>query len=136
MAVFADTGYWLALWRPRDPLHAKAVATGERLGSIPVVTTQLVLTEALNGMTDMGQYHRGLVARAVRDLENDPSVEVVPQTDTQFQAAVERYAARADQRWSLTDCASFIVMEERGITDALAHDRDFEQAGFVALLRE
>jgi predicted nucleic acid-binding protein len=28
-----------------------------------------------------------------------------------------------------------MVMEERGITDALAHDRDFEQAGFTALLR-
>ena len=26
-------------------------------------------------------------------------------------------------------------MEERGITEALAYDRDFEQAGFTALLR-
>ena len=40
-----------------------------------------------------------------------------------------------DQHWSLTDCASFIVMEERGISEALAYDRDFEQAGFTALLR-
>ena len=39
------------------------------------------------------------------------------------------------RRWSLTDCASFLVMEERGITEALAYDRDFEQAGFVSLLR-
>ena len=27
-------------------------------------------------------------------------------------------------------------MEERGIGEALAHDRDFEQAGFSALLRD
>ena len=27
-------------------------------------------------------------------------------------------------------------MEERTITEALAYDRDFEQAGFTALLRE
>ena len=59
----------------------------------------------------------------------------MPQTAAQFRVAVERYAERPDQTWSLTDCASFIVMEERGITDALAHDRDFEQAGFTALLR-
>ncbi len=26
-------------------------------------------------------------------------------------------------------------MEERNLTEALAYDRDFEQAGFVALLR-
>ena len=30
---------------------------------------------------------------------------------------------------------SFVVMRERGITEALAYDRDFEQAGFTALLR-
>ena len=72
----------------------------------------------------------------VRELENNPNVEIVAQTDMQFRAAVERYASRGDQRWSLTDCASFLVMEERDITEALAYDRDFEQAGFIALLRE
>ena len=63
----------------------------------------------------------------VRELEQDPDVEIVPQTDAQFQAAVERYGGRPDQRWSLTDCSSFLVMEERNITEALAYDRDFEQ---------
>jgi predicted nucleic acid-binding protein len=29
--------------------------------------------------------------------------------------------------------ASFILMEERGITEALTTDRHFEQAGFVRL---
>ncbi len=57
-------------------------------------------------------------------------------SDTQFRAAVEHYAARPDQRWSLTDCASFLVMEERGIAEAPAYDWDFEQAGFTAVLRE
>ena len=55
--------------------------------------------------------------------------------DAQFQAAVEHYADGPDQTWSLTDCASFLVMEERSISEALAYDRDFEQAGFTALLR-
>ena len=36
----------------------------------------------------------------------------------------------------LTDRISFVVMEERGITDALAYDQHFVQAGFRALLRE
>jgi len=42
--------------------------------------------------------------------------------------------ARNDKDWSLTDCISFIVMEEHGITEALTGDRHFEQAGFRALL--
>ncbi len=68
-------------------------------------------------------------------MEDNPDVEIVPQTDAQFRSAVERYAARPDQTWGLADCASFLLMEERSITEALTHDRDFEQAGFTALLR-
>ncbi len=135
-AVFADSGYWIALWRPRDALHEKAMIVAEGLGEIGVVTTQLVLTEALNAMAGAGEFHRRWAVRMVRQLAHHPNVEVVPQSDTQFRAAVRRYAARSDQTWSLTDCASFLVMEEHNITEALAYDRDFEQAGFVALLRE
>ena len=134
--VFADSGYWIALWNPRDALHRRSMAAADALGTSDVVTTQLVLVEALNSMAGKPEYRRTFAARMVHDLEDDPSVEIVPQTDTQFRAAVIRYASRPDQSWSLTDCASFLVMEERNITDALAFDRDFEQAGFRALLRE
>ncbi|MFV9677847.1 MAG: hypothetical protein ACNYVW_09390 [Methanosarcinales archaeon] len=41
-----------------------------------------------------------------------------------------------DQEWGLTDCISFIVMGNPGLTDALTADEHFEQAGFRALLRE
>ena len=45
------------------------------------------------------------------------------------------FADRPDKQWSLTDCISFVVMEDRGMQDALSADRDFEEAGFRALLR-
>ncbi len=135
-AVFADSGYWIALWNPRDTLHRRAMAVTDALGTSAVVTTQLVLTEALDAMAGMGEFRRRFAARMVQALEDNPAVEIVPQTDFQFRTAVERYTSRSDQRWGLTDCASFLVMEERGLTQALAYDRDFEQAGFIALLRE
>ena len=71
-------------------------------------------------------------------MYNNSSIEIIEQSGIQlaFYAAVERYSQRLDQRWSVTDCASFLIMEERGITEALAHDRDFVQAGFRPLLRE
>ena len=133
--VFADAGYWIALWNPRDVLHRQAMAFADALESSDIVTTQLVLVEALNSMAGQREFRRAFAAQMVQELETNPDVEIVPQTDAQFRAAVERYAARRDQRWSLTDCASFLVMEERNITEALAYDRDFEQAGFIALLR-
>ena len=134
--LFADSGYWVALLYSRDQHHAKAAAVAVGLGKVSIVTTQMVLTEAFNAMARTGEGGRDHVTQLLEDIENDPDVDVVPQTDAQFRAAVERFAARSDQRWSLTDCASFLVMEERNISEALAYDRDFEQAGFVALLRK
>ena len=34
-----------------------------------------------------------------------------------------------------TDCLSFVVMRDEGISQALTGDRNFEQAGFTALLK-
>ena len=96
----------------------------------------MVLVEATNHVSGQGTQLRSLVVDMVRELESRADVEIITQSDAQFDAAMERYANRADQRWSLTDCASFLVMEERGITEALAYDRDFEQAGFTAVLRD
>ena len=78
-AVFADSGYWIALWRPRDALHEKAMSVAESLGEIAVVTTQLVLTEALNAMAGAGEFHRRVAVRMVRQLTDHPNVEIVPQ---------------------------------------------------------
>ena len=112
--LFADSGYWIALLYSGDQLHQLARAVAERLGSTPIVTTQMVLVEALNNLSGRGGYLRGLAAQMIQDLAARPNVEIILQTDDQFRAAVERYAARNDQSWSLTDCASFLVMEERG----------------------
>lgn len=133
--VFADAGYFIANLDDSDPLHERAEAVVAGLELFRIVTTQMVITEVFNYVSRGGEYLRNLAVRMARELEDNPNVEIIPQTDAQFKAAVERYASRGDQRWSLTDCASFLVMEERNITEALAYDRDFEQAGFVALLR-
>jgi predicted nucleic acid-binding protein len=39
-----------------------------------------------------------------------------------------------DKEWGLTDCISFLVMQDRAMTDALTTAQHFQQAGFRALL--
>jgi predicted nucleic acid-binding protein len=87
-------------------------------------------------LSKYGATNRRLAVDTIRQLISDPNVEIVPQTSQQFMAAMDRYGDRLDQRWSVTDCASFLIMERRDIQEALAHDRDFVAAGFAALLRD
>jgi predicted nucleic acid-binding protein len=47
----------------------------------------------------------------------------------------EFYAMRFNKVWSITDCISFVVMTERGLTEAPIGDNRFEQLGFRASLR-
>lgn len=56
--VFADTGYWIALFNPRDQLHAKAVTASQVLQGRQIVTSQMVLTEFLNHYAALGQPFR------------------------------------------------------------------------------
>jgi uncharacterized protein len=100
-----------------------------------LITSQMVLTEFLNHYAALGQQFRERAVQVARQLENHADVEVVPQTAAQFEAALALYAQRPDKAWGLTDCASFLIMQAHGITEALAHDEHFQQAGFVPLLR-
>jgi predicted nucleic acid-binding protein len=132
--VFGDTGYWISLLNPRDELHEKATQVAHEFESDRVVTSEMVLTEFLNSFSDYGPHLRGAAAKAVVSLRASPLI-IVPQTAHLFADALDRYGAMGDKSWSLTDCASFLIMEQEGLTQALTYDRHFLQAGYRALLR-
>jgi predicted nucleic acid-binding protein len=133
--IFADTSYWIALLNPRDELHHKAVAAAQNYSEDQVVTSEMVLVELLNGFSDSGPRLRAAASKAVKTLRSSPNVTMVPQTSDQLEAALSRFQDRVDKDWSLTDCASFLIMEAEGIEAPLTHDQHFAQAGFQALLR-
>ena len=92
--------------------------------------------EVLNILGSRGDAIRSKACEAVRQLRQNPNVTVIPQTSAQFSEALAFYGGHQDKEWSQTDCASFLIMREHGISEALTHDKHFEQAGFKALLRE
>jgi predicted nucleic acid-binding protein len=135
-AVFADAGYWVAIANSRDRLHARAAAVAERLGEYRIVTSEMVLVEVLNGFAECGSFLRTKAAELVLAAVADPDIEAVSQSPELFRDALALYQHRPDKSWSLTDCASFLIMDRRQIAEALTHDRHFEQRGYRALLRD
>ena len=57
---------------------------------------------------------------------------MVPLQSELMVSAIQLYRGRPDKDWSLTDGLSFLVMERRGLAEALTTDHDFEQAGLRA----
>lgn len=67
-AIFADTGYWIALFNPWDYLYSKAIAVSQVTQNRLLVTSQMVLTEFLNHYSVLGQFFRQRAVVVVRNL--------------------------------------------------------------------
>jgi predicted nucleic acid-binding protein len=131
--VFTDTFFYLAVLIRNDHAHRRAVAASEALRG-RFVTTEWVLTEDADALCNPPD--RESFAKLLALLKADPNTEIVPAGESLFERGADLYARRPDKTWSLTDCISFVVMTERGITEALRGDHHFEQAEFRALLSE
>lgn len=134
-AYFADTAYFLAFVNPSDTYHDRARSWNVELArsAAPVVTTHAVLLEVGSALARRTSRRQALAI--VEGVSRDATVSVLPISTGLFGRGVSLFRDRADHDWSLTDCISFVVMSDFGMTDALTSDRHFEQAGFRALLR-
>lgn len=133
--LFLDTGFAIALASRRDQHHQRAVelASEVKANAIQLVTTQAVLLEIGNSLSKGN--HRPAAVQLIAALRTDPTVEILTVDDELFDKSFALFRNRDDKEWSLTDCMSFVVMETRGITDALTPDEHFHQAGFNAMMR-
>ncbi|NER08847.1 MAG: type II toxin-antitoxin system VapC family toxin [Okeania sp. SIO3C4] len=134
--IFLDTSYLQALADERDDLHHKAITVSESNDVYVGITTEMVLTELLNALSNRGEYLRQVAIDIVETLRADPNIEIIPQTSKQFEKAMKFYQQRLDKGYSLTDCASMLVMKEESLWEIMTYDRHFMQEGFNALLRD
>ena len=79
--------------------------------------------------------NREVFLKLLAVLHESPDASIIAASEELFERGVELYRQRLDKDWSLTDCISFVVMADEGLTKALTGDRHFEQAGFRALLK-
>ena len=131
---FLDTAFVVALLNPKDALHEKAKSCFASVKQAQEVwTTEAVLLEIGNTFSAS---RRAEAANFIAQCFVTSNIHAVSVSTTLFHRALEFYLQRPDKEWRLTDCVSFIVMQDHELIDALTYDLDFQQAGFRALLRE
>ena len=115
MTAFVDTFALLAWLNPRDDAHAVVTAyldgfTGRLL------TTEWVLMELADALA--APEARSTAVAFLNAVRADPLFDLVGYDPAAYHAGFELFAHRPDKAWSLTDCISFGVMSERGLSEA------------------
>lgn len=133
---FLDASYAIALSAVTDQYHKKAEILARQIetDAIQMITTRAVILEIGNALAKLP--YRAAAIELLDSLEEDPNVKIIALSEELYNRAMELYNKRPDKEWGLTDCVSFVVMQDYGITEALTTDEHFKQAGFRALLIE
>jgi predicted nucleic acid-binding protein len=135
--IFADTAGWGHLVDPSQTYHERAatIYRHARQQGRMFITTSYILTELVALLISPLRIPRPQIIAFMEGLKASPHVDIVhvdPPLDAQ---AWQLFTERPDKEWSLVDCASFVVMRQRGLLEAFTTDHHFEQSGFVCLLK-
>ncbi len=132
MTVFMDT-YGLIAWiNTRDAAHQRVKSYLDSYSG-SIVTTEWVLLEFADAFSLSST--KPFAIEAIKRIHRLPMFLVVGFDPAVYQPGFDLYEARSDKDWSLTDCISFTVMTQRGLSEALTADHHFEQAGFRAVFK-
>ena len=128
MKLLSDTSALLALMLRDDQNHPAAVAFVREHPHARFVLTELILSEVATRVRA-----RAGAARAVavaRSLLESRRYELLFVGSPLLEAALERMTRFGDKRLSLTDCASFALMDQLRLPTAFSFDQDFRDCGY------
>jgi len=134
--IFVDTSAWDALADKADKNHAKALQFRDEIaGECKLVTSNYILDELHTLLLMNVGYQPTIDYKEKLDILIAEHVLDVIWIDHELAKrgwdVFEQY--NVDKQWSFTDCMSYIVMKESGITEVFAFDHHFEQMGFILL---
>lgn len=134
--ILMDTAFVLALLDKNDEHHGKAKDLFPRARAARELwTTEAILVEIGNGSSRIPN-HRQKAFTFIRQYQAATNTQIVNVSTELLDRALDLYNSRQDKTWGLTDCISFVVMQDEHLTDALTVDGHFQQAGFRALMTE
>lgn len=135
MQIFADANGWIALNSRRDQFHPAALETNRALlrQGHRYVTTNFVLDETYTGLaTRVSHFAAVDFGERIRRSQAIQIIHIDPDLEEETWNLFKQYS---DKAFSFTDCTSFVVMRQLGLTEAFTNDHHFEQMGFAVLLK-
>lgn len=114
-----------------DQNHQAAFSHWQTLISAPVnlITTTYVFDEIVTFFNSRNRHAKAV--EAGNNLLQSGLIEIIQVDGKLLDSGWIFFQHHSDKRYSLTDCISFVVMEQRELTTALSFDRHFAQAGFI-----
>jgi predicted nucleic acid-binding protein len=117
-----------------DSLHPVAQIYYEDLLSerVPLFTSNFVLDETITRIRyDIGHAAACRFWDLYEQAEEQHLVTTLWVDAVVTQEALQIFRKYSDQRFSLTDCTSFVLMKLHSITEAFSFDSHFEVVGFI-----
>jgi len=132
--IFVDTSAWDAIADSSDSNHDVALLFRDEIaGQCQLVVTNYILDELYTLLLMNVGHQRAVDFKGKLDvLVEEGILEVVWVSEdiaAETWAVFQRF--NVDKQWSFTDCVSYVVMKQCGITEVFAFDDDFAQMGFV-----
>ncbi len=130
--MFIDTSGFFCLYNEDEIHHEKAIDYYDQARIR--ITTSYVLAEYVALALIRGSSRRDAIEFS-RNVLDDDEIVVIWVDEILHRRAVELLQQRPDKKYSLCDAVSFLIMRERGISEALTTDKHFEQENFIRLLK-
>lgn len=134
MIYFVDTSAFYASKDPSDKNSQKAKGFLEQIKNdltSKLITSNFVLDETIT-LIRMKLGHDAAVRFKQQILKSDITevIYISEKIETNAWMIFKKYK---DKDFSYTDCTSFAIMEELGLTHAFAFDKHFMQYGFIVV---
>jgi predicted nucleic acid-binding protein len=138
-SLFVDTSGWVSLILQSELQHDMAAALYHDAlqAGRPIVTTSYIISELiplLQSRLKHAHVARPQILSLVSAIIDNPEYRILHIDAPVFMSAWKMLQQYRDKEWSLVDTISIVVMRTQRMTEALATDHHFAEAGLLPLL--
>jgi len=133
--LFLDTSGLFSFLIKNDDKHKdtsliinKAINSGKHL-----ITTDYIVDETATLLKSRGYSY--IIPAFFDGIVSSKACHVEWMDQDLFDITKTFFIKFKDHEWSFTDCFSFVIMKNAGITEAITKDEHFREAGFTPLLQ-